>query len=485
MVTLSDSVLSKRILVLFIVTTLVLILQGVYNIYSLDGVNKSITQVYDSVDQVSSTSTGVSLPISELRQLSMSLVMAPNKELREQLKSQVIELKNQINQTINNNTLAFSDPRAKELFNDIKTVWLDYASAVKVTLGYVKKEVRIAEFISVTVYEKQAYDNVTAAIVAYNAYQLEISAQILKSAQDNARIAFWAVLITTLIEVLTLKVILAYVLNLVRQYVAQRKQHAEELKLQDEALIKSEKMASLGRLVAGISHELNTPIGVSVTAASFLQDQTNVFVAAYLTGKVSKRDMDTFIDCITQSSDIILNNLNRASEQISNFKLVAVDVSSEVIRAINLHDYIATIIKSLQPETKKGNHEICIEGDKGLVIETYPGSISQIITNFIMNSVIHAYECAQKGNIVIQFFHAEDEIKLIYRDDGKGMDEEKVNMIFEPFYTTKLGDGGSGLGMHIVHNLVTQSLKGKITCVSSFGKGMTLNISFPMIVDKN
>jgi len=483
MVTLSDTILSKRILALFILTTLILIIQGIYNIYSLDGVNKSITQVYDSVDQVSTTSTKISLPISEIRQLSMSLVMAPNKALREELKSRVIELKNKTAQTINENHITFSDSRSRELFNDIKTAWTNYASAVNVTLAYVKKEVRIAEFISVTVYEKKAYDSVTVAIVNYNAYQLKISAQILKDAQENALIAFWAVLITTIIEVLTLKVILTYVLNLVRQYVVQRKQHAEELKNQDAALIKSEKMASLGRLVAGIAHELNTPIGVSVTAVSYLQDEIKVLVKAYTTGKINKRDMDDFINSLTQSSEIIFRNLERASEQISNFKLVAVDVSSEIMRTFNLHDYITTIVQSLYPETKRGNHEICIEGDSELVIETNPGSISQVITNLVMNSVIHAYEHTQKGTILIRFFRGDDEVRLIYSDNGKGMDENTVNMIFDPFYTTKRGDGGSGLGMHIVHNIVTESLKGKITCISSLDKGMTIDISFPMKVD--
>jgi len=479
MITLSDKVLSKRILALFILTSLILILQGIYNIYSLDGVNKSITQVYDSVDQVSTTSTGISLPISEIRQLSMSLVMAPNKTLREELKSRVIELKNKTAQTINENHITFSDPQSRELFIDIKTAWTNYANAVNVTLAYVKKEVRIAEFISVTVYEKKAYDSVTVAIVAYNAYQLKTSAKILQNAQENALIAFWAVLITTVIEVLTLKFILTYVLNLVRQYVAQRKQHAEELMAQDAALIKSEKMASLGRLVAGIAHELNTPIGVSVTAVSCLQEKVNMLVEAFSTGKIKKRDMDKIICSITQSSDMILYNLERASEQISNFKLVAVDVSSEIMRSFNLHDYITAIAQSLYAETNRGDHEICIEGDSELVIETNPGSISQVITNLVLNSVIHAYEHTQRGTIVIRFFREADDVRLIYSDNGKGMDENTVNMIFEPFYTTKRGDGGSGLGMHIVHNIVTQSLKGKITCISSPDKGMTIDISFP------
>ena len=480
METQSDKGLSKRILTLFIFTTCVLIIQGIYNIYSLDGVNNSITKVYDSVNHVSSTSSNVALPISELRQLSMSLVMAPNKSLRETLKIQIIALKNKTELALNNGKFsAFSDPKSQVLFNDIKEAWQDYARAVEVTLDYVKEAVRIAEFISVTVYEKKAYDKVTNAIVAYNDYQLQISADTFRQAQSNASIAFWAVLITTLVEVVILKVILAYVLNLVRHYVSARKQHAEELLNKDEALLKSEKMASLGRLVAGVAHELNTPIGICVTGASFLQEKTNALIKAYASEAMSKQDLNDFIDVVPESTDIILRNLDRASELIRSFKLVAVDVSSEVKRQINLHAYIANVVLSLSPETKRYNHKISIQGDSELVVETYPGPISQIITNLIMNSIVHAFEGNERGWISIDAFREEGKVRLIYSDNGKGLTAKNVEMIFEHFYTTRGGDGGSGLGMSIVYNLVTQTLKGTISCTSELGKGIKIDISFP------
>jgi len=479
METQSDKGLSKRILTLFIFTTGVLIIQGIYNIYSLDGVNNSITKVYDSVNHVSSTSSNVALPISELRQLSMSLVMAPNKSLRETLKIKIIELKTKTELALNNGKFsAFSDPKSQVLFNDIKKAWQDYAKAVEVTLDYVKEAVRIAEFISVTVYEKQAYDKVTNAIVVYNDYQLQISADTFRQAQSNATIAFWAVLITTIVEVLILKLILAYVLNLVRHYVSARKQHAEELLNKDEALLKSEKMASLGRLVAGVAHELNTPIGICVTGASFLQEKTNALIKAYSSEAMSKQDLNDYIDVAPQSTDIILRNLDRASELIRSFKLVAVDVSSEVKRQVNLHDYIANVVLSLSPETKRYNHKISIQGDSELVVETYPGPISQIITNLIMNSIIHAFDGNERGWIDIDVFREEDRVRLIYSDNGKGLTAENVDMIFEHFYTTRGGDGGSGLGMSIVYNLVTQTLKGTIGCTSELGKGIKIDISF-------
>jgi len=484
METVSDKRLSKRILTLFIFTTCVLIVQGIYNIYSLDGVNNSITKVYDSVNLVSSTSSNVALPISELRQLSMSLVMAPNKSLRETLKIQIIELKSKTEFALSNGQfMASSDPKSQELFNAIKKAWQDYAKAVEVTLDYVKEAVRIAEFISVTVYEKQAYDKVTNAIIAYNAYQIKISANTFHEAQNNATIAFWAVLITTLVEVLILKLILSYVLNLVRAYVAARKQHAKELLDKDEALLRSEKMAALGRLVAGMAHELNTPIGVCVTGASFLQEKTDDLIKAFSSGNLRQQELNDFVQILPKSTEIILSNLDRASELISSFKLVAVDVSSDMKRKFNLQAYIANVVQSLYPETKRFNHQVSIQGDSELVVETYPGSISQIITNLMMNSIIHAYSDKERGCMSISAFRDEDNVKLIYRDDGKGLSEENVKMIFEPFYTTRSGHGGSGLGMSLVYNLVTQTLKGTITCTSELGKGININISFPIKAD--
>ena len=242
----SEKGLSSRILGIFIFTTSILVLQGIYNIYSLDGVNDSIAKVYVSVNQVSATASDISLPITELRQLSMSLVMAPNNKLRDQLKTQITELQDKTNLSLDDDhKLKFSDSEAKELFLNIKAAWQGYSTAVNVTMDYVNEGVRIAEFISVTIYEKKAYDKVTTAIVAYNAYQLKTSAVTYQAAQDNARIAFWAVLITTVIEVAILKFILAYVLNLVRQYVAAKKQHKQEEKVKNEALEQSAQLKAL------------------------------------------------------------------------------------------------------------------------------------------------------------------------------------------------------------------------------------------------
>jgi len=245
--------LSKRILGIFIFAAFILVLQGVYNIYSLDGVNDSIAQVYESVNQVSATSSNITLPISELRQLSMSLVMAPNKSLRDQLNVKIGALQDKIDLNLSKGKgHKFADQKSEMLFGRIRTAWEDYMIAVNVTKRYVREGVRIAGFISVTINEKSAYDKVTIAIVTYDAYQLEISEKTFKTAQNSAVIAFWAVLITTVIEIVILKFILSYVLRLVQHYIASKKDHREELRSKNEALEKSAHLSILldGRIKA-------------------------------------------------------------------------------------------------------------------------------------------------------------------------------------------------------------------------------------------
>lgn len=158
---------------------------------------------------------------------------------------------------------------------------------------------------------------------------------------------------------------------------------------------------------------------------------------------------------------------------------MAVDVSSDMVRKFNLHEYISKVVHSLHPETRQGNHDIIIEGHHALMVETFPGTISQIITNLVMNSLIHGFHKETNGNIIIKLSCFEDKITLNYSDNGSGMDEEVKSKIFEPFYTTRRGSGGSGLGMFILHNLVTQTLSGEITCNSKQGEGTHFNISFP------
>jgi signal transduction histidine kinase len=253
----------------------------------------------------------------------------------------------------------------------------------------------------------------------------------------------------------------------------------ERLRQTQEQLVQTEKMASLGGLVAGIAHEINTPIGIGVTAASTLRAKTDALNREYEANSLTHSGLKRYVDLANQSTDIILSNLNRASELIQSFKQVAVDQSSSERRRFAVKPYLSEILLSLRPKLKKTRLRVEVHCDDRLEINSYPGALAQILTNLVMNSVIHAYDPDQSGTLSISVEPLGDRIRLRYSDDGKGMPPEHVGRVFDPFFTTKRGAGGSGLGMHIVFNLVTQQLGGTVTLHSELGKGTTVEIVMP------
>ena len=247
-----------------------------------------------------------------------------------------------------------------------------------------------------------------------------------------------------------------------------------------EKLIETEKMASLGRLVAGVAHELNTPIGICVTAASHLEENTKEIRRIIQDGSIGKTRLANFLESANQLSSLMLSNLERAAALIGNFKLVAVDISSEMERAFNLIDYVESTITSLHPAIKNTNTTISVIGDRAINIYTCPGTISQIITNLIMNSLIHAFTDDMAGKITIEIVIEGNQVVVRYTDNGVGMPDEIRRVIFEPFFTTKRAAGGSGLGLSIIYNLVNQNLDGSISCQSEVGLGTTFTIYLPL-----
>ncbi|RJP78446.1 MAG: PAS domain S-box protein [Desulfobacteraceae bacterium] len=254
----------------------------------------------------------------------------------------------------------------------------------------------------------------------------------------------------------------------------------EFIKRTQQHLVESEKMASLGGLVAGVAHEINTPVGVGVTASSFLEDKTRIFSEKVRRGDLKKSDLEKYISVATEASSIIHKNLNRAADLIRSFKQVAVDQSGEVKRTFKLKQYIDELFISLRPKLKRTNHQVQVNCPDDLAIDSFPGVFSQIITNFVINSLSHGFEEKEDGLITLDIWKNGEELFLIYKDDGKGMEEATIKKIFDPFFTTRRGLGGTGLGMHIVYNLVTITLGGQITCQSAPGKGAQFSIRIPI-----
>ena len=244
-------------------------------------------------------------------------------------------------------------------------------------------------------------------------------------------------------------------------------------------LVESEKMASLGGLVAGIAHEINTPVGIGVTAASSLQERVADIKKRFDEGSMKRSDLERFLAGAAEGSTMVLSNLHRAAELVQSFKQVAVDQTSDKRRRFLLGDYLNEILLSLRPRLKKTSHEITVDCPDDLELDSYPGSLSQVITNLVTNSLIHAYDEGETGHIQIKAAIQGRRLHLVYRDDGKGIPESDRQKIFEPFFTTRRGKGGSGLGMHVVYNIVKQHLKGDIRCDSELGKGATFTIDIP------
>lgn len=262
------------------------------------------------------------------------------------------------------------------------------------------------------------------------------------------------------------------------------KDSLEDLKRTQNQLIEAEKMASLGNLVAGVAHEINTPVGIGVTTATYLEDKLKALTAAYGAGQMKKSDLDKFFETAEQSLHSISANLLRAGALVRSFKQVAVDQTSEHPRIFNVKNYFNDILQSLSPRFKNTGHKIYLHAPEDLTIESYPGALMQIFSNLIINSLVHGFDEIENGVIEIKAEPEGDSLVLTYTDNGVGMNEEQLSRIYEPFYTTKRNAGGSGLGMNIVYNLISRKLNGTIKTQSKPGQGTTFIITMPVNGEK-
>lgn len=255
----------------------------------------------------------------------------------------------------------------------------------------------------------------------------------------------------------------------------------EDLKATQSQLIQSEKFAALGELVAGVAHEINTPLGIGITLATFIQDQHMKLVKQFETATLSKSQLAEYLDSLSESLPTMVASLNRSAEIISSFKNVAGEQSILELRQVNLHDFLSDVIVNLKPKFKHTQHQIVLSCPEDLVLYQYPGAFSHIVTNLVINSLTHGFENSQNGLIHIQVYTEEELGYFIYSDNGKGIEFHQLEKVFDPFYTTKRAEGNTGLGMHIIHNIVTQTLKGRVELASEKDKGIKITIVFPLI----
>jgi signal transduction histidine kinase len=254
-------------------------------------------------------------------------------------------------------------------------------------------------------------------------------------------------------------------------------QSIANLKSTQKQLIESEKMASLGALVAGVAHEINTPIGIGRTGTTHLNALATNMQELYQNDKMTQDEFEKYLRVSLELTTLVDLNLKKAANLVKSFKQVAVDQTSEEKRTFNLKTYIDEILASIHSVTKKTKLDIVVSCDNKIKINSYPGAISQIITNLIMNSIIHGYKKGQSGVLNIDFTLEDDQLEFIYKDDGKGIPKEVLPKIFDPFFTTNRENGGSGLGLNIIYNIVNTKLNGTIKCDSS-SNGVKFVIKF-------
>jgi len=258
-------------------------------------------------------------------------------------------------------------------------------------------------------------------------------------------------------------------------------QALQELRQTQDSLLQAERLASLGGLVAGVAHEINTPVGITLTGASILQQATERISSAMSAGNIKKSQIQEYIDTAVESSRLIMANSQRAAELIHSFKQIAVDQTSESKRPFKVKDYIDEVVMCLHPRLKKTNIQIKINCEENIELDSYSGAFAQIMTNLIMNSLTHAYEASDVGCIDIDVSLQNEALLLKFADDGKGIRPENINKIFDPFFTTQLGKGGSGLGLNIVFNLIVKKLGGSIHVESALGLGAKFIIRIPRV----
>ena len=250
-------------------------------------------------------------------------------------------------------------------------------------------------------------------------------------------------------------------------------ENLSKLKSMQAELIQNEKMASLGSLVAGVSHEINTPIGMALTTSTHMNNELNILKKSYSNEEMTEKEFLEYLEDSKLSIDSINKNLVRAVDLIKSFKQIAVDQMSDELREFNLKEYVEEILLSINSKIKRTKIKIEVNIDKNITINSYAGVFSQIFTNLIVNSIIHGFNNGVDiGTIKISANLENNDLTIYYEDDGKGLDEVTKKKIFDPFYTTNRVKGGSGLGMNIVYNLVVKKLNGTIILENKKEKGV-------------
>jgi signal transduction histidine kinase len=267
----------------------------------------------------------------------------------------------------------------------------------------------------------------------------------------------------------------------VEQRTAELRQANEDLRMAADQLVQTEKVASLGRLVAGIAHELNTPLGITLTASTTLKAHLAAFGQALAAGTLKRSSADDAVNQCQQACAIIERNALRAAALIDNFKELAVDQASARRRVFPLRRTVEEVLASHHNTWKSTPHTITVDIDEAIELDSFPGPLAQVLSNLLENTLVHGFCHSAAGTVAISARAHGERVEFTYSDDGAGIPNEFRSKIYDPFFTTRLGQGGSGLGLYIVQTLVTGVLGGNIVVQSSPGQGATFHLALPRV----
>jgi ligand-binding sensor domain-containing protein/signal transduction histidine kinase len=253
-----------------------------------------------------------------------------------------------------------------------------------------------------------------------------------------------------------------------------------QLKDTQAQLAAHEKLASLGSLVAGVAHELNTPIGNSLLMASTLQEKTETLAARFAQASLKKSDLEGWIAAASESSALIQRSLHSAAELVNSFKQVSVDQASTQRRRFDLAQASQEIAATIMNQVRRGGHALSLQVAPGIVMDSYPGPLGQVLINFVNNALLHAFDGPGGTMVLSASLSGSDRVRIEFRDDGRGIPAEHLSRIFDPFFTTRMGQGGTGLGLNIAYNIVTTLLGGTIRVESAAGQGTVFVLDLPL-----
>lgn len=317
---------------------------------------------------------------------------------------------------------------------------------------------------------------------------IEVAGQRADQAEERSWMTYWHPLRSPGGQIVAVNVAAEEITERKRaeQEVRRAKDAAEtalgHLRETQDALIEVEKLAALGRLVAGVAHEINGPVGISLTVASALQRKTEMFAAEAARGHLRRSSLDGFIELVKAASVQLVANLGRAAELVQSFKQAAADQQHFNRRSFDPGELTEQVLSRLQRELRDRGIAIRIQCEPDLSMDSYPAALGQVLANLAFNSMIHAFPAERTGNIDIKLSAAgHSHVELVFADDGDGMPPQIRRQAFDPFFTTRRHQGATGLGLHIVYNIVAERLGGRLQLESAAGAGTTIRITLPRI----